>query len=63
MEWTIILSFATLKIQVKRLGEDYFIIMQGGDKPHIGCTVLSIPRPSLSGEHQRYILHTECDGA
>ena len=50
MEWTIILSFATLKIQVKRLGEDYFIIMQGGDKPHIGCTVLSIPRPSLSGD-------------
>ncbi len=36
MEWTIILSFATLKIQVKRLGEDYYIIMQGGDKPHIG---------------------------
>ena len=50
MEWTIILSFATLKIQVKRLGEGYYIIMQGGDKPHIGCTVLSIPRPSLSGD-------------
>ena len=62
MEWTIILSFATLKIQVKRLGEDYYIIMQGGAYRMYG----SLHTQTLSErrwEHQRYILHTECDGA
>ena len=36
-----------LEISVTRLGADFHIILQGGDKPHIGCTVLAIPRPSL----------------
>ena len=50
MEWTVTLSFAKLKVQVNRLGQDYNIVLQGGDKPHIGCTVLSVPRPSLTGD-------------
>ena len=31
------------------LGEDILAFVQGGDKPHIGCTVQSVPRPSLTG--------------
>lgn len=31
------------------LGEDILACIQGGDKPHIGCTVQSVPRPSLTG--------------
>ena len=32
------------------LGDDILITVKGGDKPHIGSTVLSVPRPSLSGD-------------
>lgn len=41
------LTDTTLTIQVTQVGEDFNIILQGGDKPHIGCTVIAIPRPSL----------------
>lgn len=44
------LSFGELTVRVSRLGADYLLTLQGGDKPHIGCTVLSIPRPSLTGD-------------
>lgn len=30
------------------IGEDLCVIISGGDKPHIGCVTLSVPRPSLS---------------
>ena len=52
MEYTIEekLSFATLYIRILPIGEDYQILAYGGDKPHIGCTVLAVPRPSLSGD-------------
>ena len=41
------LSFAELKIEIKPVGDDILILLSGGDKPHIGCTVLAIPRKSL----------------
>lgn len=38
-----------IKIDMKAimLGNDLCVIVSGGDSPHIGCTILSIPRPSL----------------
>lgn len=44
------LSFAKLSVQMKCLGNDYLITVWGGEKPHIGCTVLAVPRPSLTGD-------------
>lgn len=44
------LSFATLTLQIIPVGEDYQIILSGGEKPHIGCSVVAIPRPSLTGD-------------
>lgn len=44
------LSFAELSIQVDYIGEDYHIIIRGGDRHHIGCTVLAVPRLSLTGD-------------
>ena len=44
------LSFARMSVTVCRLGEDCHLLIQGGDRSHIGCTVLAVPRPSLSGD-------------
>ena len=44
------LSFAGITVLITKVGEDYSILLTGGGKPHIGCTVLSIPRPSLTGD-------------
>ena len=44
------LSFAGITVRITKVGEDYSILLTGGGKPHIGCTVLSIPRPSLTGD-------------
>lgn len=41
------LSCGVLTAQVQSVGEDFQILLWGGESPHIGCTVLSIPRPSL----------------
>ena len=41
------LSFSKLIIKFTKIGNDYHIILEGGNRPHIGCTVLAIPRPSL----------------
>lgn len=41
------LSFSKLIIKFTKIGKDIQIILEGGEKPHIGCTVLAIPRPSL----------------
>lgn len=32
------------------MGEDLTVLLYGGDLPHIGSTVLSIPRASLTGD-------------
>ena len=44
------LSFGKLLIQMKQIGNDYLIAVEGGEKPHIGCTVLAVPSPSLTGD-------------
>ena len=43
------LSFMTLKASYEKLGDDYNILVSGGSE-HIGCTVLAVPRPSLTGD-------------
>lgn len=30
-------------------GDDCTVVVQGGEAPHVGCAVLAVPRPSLSG--------------
>ena len=46
------LSFADIEFEIQPVGEDIFILIRGGDKPHIGSCVLSIPRPSLAGDEK-----------
>ena len=43
------LTFTEICVEVRRLSDDYHILVSGGERPHIGCTVLAIPRPSLDG--------------
>lgn len=38
-----------------KIGEDILLYIQGGDRPHIGCTVMAVPRPSLSGNGERSV--------
>lgn len=44
------LTFTKLTVQQSDVGEDCYILLYGGEKPHIGCTVLAVPRPSLTGD-------------
>jgi len=44
------LSFAQIRIGLEWIGEDVLLIVSGGERPHIGCTVMSVPRPSLTGD-------------
>ena len=43
------LSFGDLTLKITDVGEDLHLLLTGGEKPHLGCTVLAIPRPSLTG--------------
>lgn len=47
------LTFSQVTVRLVKLGADYSITVWGGAKPHIGCTVLAIPRPSLTGDGSR----------
>ena len=49
IEREIKLTQTYLKVEMSMIGEDISLILYGGEKPHIGCTVLSIPRESLTG--------------
>ncbi len=45
------LSFHTsLEVRADWVGSDIYLLLSGGTDPHIGCAVLSIPRPSLTGD-------------
>ncbi|MCM1135672.1 MAG: hypothetical protein NC400_08870 [Clostridium sp.] len=44
------LSFTTISVQISQIGADYAVLLKGGDKPHIGCAVMAVPRPSLTGD-------------
>lgn len=46
------LSFAVLVAEITPVGKDWLIILSGGEKPHIGCVVMAIPRLSLTGNGQ-----------
>lgn len=35
---------------VNAMGDDYCVLLYGGDLPHVGSTALSVPRPSLTGQ-------------
>lgn len=41
------LSFGKIEARLDRIGDGICIQMYGGDRPHIGCAVLAMPRPSL----------------
>lgn len=43
------LSCTEVYLRVERIGEDCCVLIGGGDRPHIGCAVMAIPRPSLEG--------------
>lgn len=47
------LSFAELEAGIRRIGADLFVWVGGGDRPHIGCVVLAVPRRSLTGDGSR----------
>lgn len=40
----------TVRCDMVQLGEDAVVLLYGGDRAHIGSSVLAIPRPSLTGE-------------
>lgn len=46
------MSFSVLHISLERIGNDWNAVIQGGEKPHIGCSVLAIPRLSLKGNKE-----------
>lgn len=54
MEWLIDkrkeVSFSWIELKATRVGDDIVAWIYGGEKPHVGCTVQSIPRPSLTGD-------------
>lgn len=39
-----------LRVGIKRIGEDLLLSVEGGQQPHIGCVIQSVPRPSLTGD-------------
>lgn len=59
MEWTVVKKISTPDFDIEagaaKIGEDILLYIQGGDKPHIGCTVMAVPRPSLSENGERSV--------
>lgn len=39
-----------IQCDVIRMGKDYTVAVYGGDTPHVGSVVMSVARPSLTGE-------------
>lgn len=37
-----------IKMEAVSMGEDYCLVITGGDRPHLGAVALSTPRPSLA---------------
>ncbi len=44
------LSFAEITIIKTNLGKDIHLLLSGGSREHIGSAVLTVPRPSLTGD-------------
>lgn len=49
-EMEIPISFSRAWIRITPVGRDIHILFGGGDRPHIGCTVMAVPRSSLTGD-------------
>ena len=50
MNFTIETSSTPIHVNVVQMGCDLSLSVYGGCAPHIGCTVLAVPRPSLTGQ-------------
>ena len=50
MLFTTRIAACELRCEAMRMGNDCLIALSGGDAPHIGCAVMAIPRPSLTGQ-------------
>lgn len=54
MEWIVEkqrrVANSDIRISAGRIGNDILICLEGGTKPHIGCVVQAVPRPSLTGD-------------
>ena len=50
MKYSKTIAGITIEICEKAIGEDLVLTLSGGEKPHIGCVVQAVPRPSLSGD-------------
>lgn len=46
-QWKKKLSFAEIEIRIDAIGEDICVQVYGGERPHVGCVALAVPRPSL----------------
>lgn len=49
MEFALDIAGQPLTCTVVPMGRDVCLSLSGGQKTHIGCTVLAVPRPSLTG--------------
>ena len=54
MKYSKTIAGITIEICEKAIGEDLVLTLSGGEKPHIGCVVQAVPRPSLSGDRMMY---------
>ncbi len=43
-----VLFGTALTVEVQKIGKDIHLLLYGGEKPHLGCTVLALPRQSLN---------------
>lgn len=54
MEWMIQIKRSVddtfIEIDAARAGEDVIVCITGGQKPHVGCAAVAVPRPSLTGD-------------
>lgn len=54
MEWSFIekgnAAGAPFEIAAEWVGADLLVCIKGGTKPHIGCSIQAVYRPSLSGD-------------
>ena len=48
MKYSKTIAGITIEICEKAIGEDLVLTLSGGEKPHIGCVVQAVPRPSLT---------------
>lgn len=44
-----VLKIYEIRCNVVSMGNDYTVTIYGGDKPHVGSTVVAFSRPSLTG--------------